>query len=89
MIFLSDPPKRLKNIENHGFDLDEAADCDWTGAVILPGYPGKRGEERFKAILPHRDDLVVVVFSRLGREAISVISMRRANRKERRHHGEG
>ncbi len=84
MIFVYDPPKRLLNLEKHGLDLQDAETCDWTKAVLTPTYSGARGEERFKAVLPLRGDLVAIVLSPLGREAVSVISMRRASRKERR-----
>ena len=84
MIFVCDPPKRRLNLKTHALDLQDAETCDWTKAVVTPTYEGARGEDRFKAVLPFGDQLVTVVFSPLGSEAVSVISMRRASRKERR-----
>lgn len=74
-----DPPKRLTNIAEHeGLDF---ADLDmefFLGSVVVPAKLG-----RSMAIGPFRDTVISVVFVPLGREAISVISMRRATRKER------
>lgn len=82
MIFTYDPPKRALNIANHGFDLADAGSCDWTNALITPSYGVRLGSARFKAVLPFEGELVAVVFQRLGIEALSVISMRRASRRE-------
>jgi uncharacterized DUF497 family protein len=50
------------------------------GAVLFPSY-----RERWVAVGEFRDETVIaVVFVRLGAEAISLVSMRPASRKERR-----
>jgi uncharacterized DUF497 family protein len=41
---------------------------------------------RFRAIGEFEGDIIVVIFATVGTEAISVISMRRASRKERQAH---
>lgn len=53
-------------------------------AAIGPTHPSRTGRARFKALGPmsHRG-IVVVVFSPLGTDAISPISVRTANRKGR------
>ncbi len=78
-----DEPKRPTNLKQHRIDLADPPFCDWESAVIVPSYRGGRGEERFLAVLPLSDRLVSAAFSRLGSEAISVISLRPASRKER------
>ena len=83
-----DEPKRRGNIEAHGLDLADAEVFDWDTALVVPGHPGRDGRARFRAIGRLGGELVVVVFSPLGTEAISVISMRRASRKERKLHGQ-
>lgn len=68
----------------HGLDLADAETFDWEAALVLPGYPGNDGRPRYRAIGRLREDLVALVFSPLGAEAIAVISLRRASRTERR-----
>jgi uncharacterized DUF497 family protein len=73
-----DERKRLANLKNRGLDF---ADLDmefFAGARVLPSYEG-----RFMAIGEFRGSVMTVVFRPLGSEAVSVISMRRASRKER------
>jgi uncharacterized protein len=75
-----DEPKRLANIAKHGgldfADLDEEF---FERSVIVPG----KGN-RLIAVGRLASGAVVVVFVMLGTEGISVVSMRRANRKERK-----
>jgi uncharacterized DUF497 family protein len=74
-----DEPKRAANLEKHGFDFADVDDFDWAAAFIAPSYGG-----RFKAIGLFRDQTIVVVYSYLGTEAISIIGMRPASTRERR-----
>ena len=83
-----DEPKRQANLATHGFDLADAELLDWDNIVIVPGHAAKDGRPRFRAIGLLDDELVTVVFSRLGTEAISVISMRPASNAERKLHEE-
>jgi uncharacterized protein len=81
-----DEPKRQVNIATHGLDLADAESFDWDAALVVPGHSGKGGRPRFRAIGRIGNELVTVVFSRLGAEAISVISLRPASRAERKLH---
>ncbi len=81
-----DEPKRQSNLATHGFDLADAELLDWDEVVIVSGHPANDGRPRFRAIGYLGDELVTVVFSRLGMEAISVISMRSASTVERKLH---
>lgn len=72
MRILWDEPKRLANIDKHGRDFAGLTMEFFAGALVRPT----------------RDDrlegrVVSVIFRPLGREAISVISMRDASRRER------
>lgn len=79
MKILWDEPKRLANVDKHGFDFASLTEAFFAAATILPAKEG-----RFIAIGECGDArVVVVIFVVLGSEAISVISMRRADRKER------
>ena len=83
-----DERKRRSNFIDHGLDFADASDADWEFAIFVPTYPGRRGEPRAVAIMPFRGSLISIVVAPLGREAISLISMRTASRRERRAYAE-
>jgi uncharacterized DUF497 family protein len=79
-----DEPKRLTNFETHGLDFVDARDrFDFEDAMIISSYPGDDARPRFIAIGPLNGRLVTVVFSPLGSDALSLISLRPTSRKER------
>jgi uncharacterized protein len=63
-----DEPKRLKNIETHGLDFADLDPEFFPTALISPAKLA-----RFKAIGPFSDDIIAVIFSTLGSEAVSII----------------
>lgn len=75
----------MTNLENRGLDFAELdldfAELDIEFFATSTVLPAKAG--RFKAIGEFAESIVAVIFKPLGSEAISVISMRRASRKER------
>lgn len=71
-------------LDKHSLDFSEIADFGWKEAIILPSRAGKHGGVRSKAVGYFRDGAAVVIFSLLGTEAVSVISFRPANKKEKR-----
>jgi uncharacterized DUF497 family protein len=79
-----DEPKRQINLATHGLDLADAEWFDWETAIVVPGHPGRDRRPRFRAIGNLDGDLIALIFSPLGSEAIAVISMRRASRAERK-----
>lgn len=81
MIIVWDEPKRRANILNRQMDFADLTLEFFTAAAITPS----RGN-RLQAIGDFHGRLVTVIFRRLGSEAISVISMRRSSRKERKSH---
>ncbi|MBN8996275.1 MAG: BrnT family toxin [Rhizobiales bacterium] len=84
-VFVWDEAKRLANLAKHGYDFAHVeADFDWDDAVTAPTYAGSRREARFKSIGVFEGRLIVVIFAPLGTEAISIISMRPADSRERR-----
>ncbi|HVZ13068.1 MAG TPA: BrnT family toxin [Bauldia sp.] len=78
-----DEPKRLANVDKHGFDFAGIDDFGWENALITPTYA-----RRFKAIGLFRDRIIIVIYARLGDEAISIIGMRRASDRERQQYEE-
>jgi uncharacterized DUF497 family protein len=79
MKIVNDPPKRLLNLKRHQLDFDELTVEFFETAEIVPAKQG-----RYMAINRLGGRVLTVVFKRLGTEAISVISMRPASRKERK-----
>ncbi|PZU95542.1 MAG: hypothetical protein DI527_00610 [Chelatococcus sp.] len=78
-----DEPKRITNLENRGLDFADLTVEFFEIATVVPAK-----QDRFMAIGEFNGEIILaVVFRPLGSEAISVISMRRASRKERRAHG--
>jgi uncharacterized DUF497 family protein len=79
VLIIWDEPKRLANLDKHGLDF-ALVDLDFfAGALVVASAAG-----RFKAVgLIGGVLTAVVIFAPLGQEAVSIISLRRANRKER------
>lgn len=77
MIIVWDEPKRQANLAKHGIDF---AHIDLEFFARAQTGPAKNG--RYFAI-GELDGIIVVIFATLGTEAISIISARPANRRER------
>lgn len=75
-----DEPKRLLNLAKRGFDFADLTLEFFLDATILPA---KRGRLMALGELDGGPTLAVV-FQPLGREGLSVISLRVASRKERK-----
>ena len=78
-----DEPKRLQNLTKHDLDF---ADIDieyFAGSIVVPAKL-----DRFMAIGVLSGDVIATVFAKLGSQGVTVISMRRASRKERKAYEE-
>ena len=89
MLVVWDEPKRETNRQappiGHGLDCADARDrFVWETAMIVSTHASTRGGERFMAIGVLDGTLVTLTFSLLGREAISIISLRTASNRERK-----
>ena len=73
-------PKRLANIDKHGLDFADLDEAYFVDALIVPG--AKKG--RFRGVGANTRGIICVVFAKLGREGVSVISMRPASANERK-----
>jgi len=78
MRILWDEPKRLANIDKHGLDFAEVRPDFFDVAVVRLA---KRN--RMLALGPLDGQLVALIFSSYGKEAISLVSLRVASAKER------
>jgi uncharacterized protein len=74
-----DEPKRQMNIAKHGVDFAEVSVDFFADALFVPAKSG-----RFMAIGKLDGKLTAVVFAPLGKEAVSIVSVRRASIKERK-----
>jgi uncharacterized protein len=82
-----DEPKRLSNLVKHGLDFASIEPSfDFERAIVLPAKPGKSGRPRLKIIGEMNGDLVVLVASPLGAEALAIVSLRPASKQERKLH---
>jgi len=78
-VIVWDEPKRLQALAKRGLDFADLDEEFFLKAAVVPAKAG-----RSMAIGVIHGQVIAVVFSVLGSEAVSVISMRRASRKERR-----
>ncbi len=79
-MILWDEAKRISNLNKHGLDFADLTPEFFEGAVVFPSYGS-----RFVAVGELRGETIIaVVFLPLGTEALSIVSMRLASRKERR-----
>jgi uncharacterized DUF497 family protein len=89
MAMIWDEPKRETNLRFHHLDFADARDhFEWDTALVLPSYSGVRGGQRFIAVGLLKGALVTLVFSPLGSEAISAISLRPASNRERKRYAQ-
>jgi len=82
-----DEAKRAANLAKHGIDFSLAEQFDFEGARISPDERRDYGESRFIALGFVGTRQYVLIFTMRG-EAVRVISMRKANTRESRSHGQ-
>ena len=83
MNILWDKPKRLANLAKHGLDFADLNETFFDSAPVVPSY-----NKRWAGIGKNIRGVIVVVFVTLGKEAVSVISMRPASKNERKLYAE-
>jgi uncharacterized protein len=76
-----DEPKRLANLDKHGLDFADLNEAFFEDALVLPAHNRRWAGKNIRGV-------IVVVFVKLGLEAVSVIGMRPASRNERKLHAE-
>jgi hypothetical protein len=80
-----DDNKQAANKAKHGVDFTAAEGFDWLTAIEAPDNRFPYGEERFIALGLIGNRLHVLIYTR-RREAIRLISLRRANKREREYY---
>jgi uncharacterized DUF497 family protein len=78
---LWDEPKRRTTLSARGLDFAALDIAFFERATIAPARHG-----RYRATGGFGGTIIVVIFARLGAEAVSVVSMRPASRRERKAH---
>jgi len=78
-----DESKRLANLDKHGLDFADLNETFFDTALVLPSHT-----KRWRGIGKNIRGVIVVVFVTLGKEAVSVISMRPASKYERKLYAE-
>lgn len=76
-----DPAKDKSNLDKHSLSLADAEDFEWETAVVREDTRKRYAEPRFEAKGYIGNRLHVMVFC-LRAEAVRVISLRKANKRE-------
>ena len=76
-----DPPKDQSNLNKHGLSLADAEGFEWDTAVVREDTRKPYAEPRFEATGYIGNRLHVMVFC-LRTDAVRVISLRKANKRE-------
>lgn len=82
-----DEVKNAANKAKHGLAFETLTAFDWGGALIVRDGRVEYGESRFKALGAIEDRLCVVIFAERG-NGVRIISLRKANARERKYYGE-
>lgn len=82
-----DPAKDEANLAKHGVSLALARQLDWDVALVWEDDRFSYDEMRMVALAPATDTLYYVAFVDRG-EALRIISLRRAERREVKHYVE-
>lgn len=78
-----DPAKSARNVATRGLPFEKAAGFDWETALVVEDDRRDYGESRFRALGMIEGALHAMAFTP-RRAGIRVISLRRANRRERK-----
>lgn len=77
-----DPEKNARNIRERNLSFELAAEFDFESAVTTEDTRQDYGEPRFRSMGRIASELYALVFTVRG-EALHIISLRKANRRER------
>jgi len=78
MRIIWDEPKRIANLDKHGMDFADLNEKFFDTALVLNAF-----KRRYRAIGVNIRGVISVIFAVYGTEAVSIISMRPANKRER------
>ena len=87
MNFEFDPIKDESNLDKHGSSLANADTFEWETAVVLQDTRKQYAEPRFEATGYIGERLHVMIFCHRS-DAVRVISLRKANKREEKRYAE-
>ena len=87
MLIEFDSAKDIANQKKHGISLSVANELNWEAALVWVDDRYEYNETRMIALAPKTNILYYVAFIDRG-EALRIISVRRANRREVKHYVE-
>ena len=87
MLIEFDSAKDIANQKKHGISLSVANELNWEAALVWVDGRYEYNETRMIALAPKTNILYYVAFVDRG-EALRIISVRRANRREVKHYVE-
>jgi uncharacterized DUF497 family protein len=82
-----DEAKRKSTLHKRGLDFASVDDADWDEALTVEDSRSDYGEERFVSLVPIHGRLCVVAWC-VRAESLRVISLRKANAREKKRHEE-
>jgi hypothetical protein len=82
-----DSAKSERNARERGLPFELVEEFDFDSAWVTRDERKDYGEVRYRAVGPLNDEVVAIAFTMRG-EVVRVISLRRANRKERQSYEE-
>lgn len=82
-----DPAKDESNLDKHGLSLTDAEGFEWETAIVREDTRMKYAEPRFEATGYIGDRLHVMIYCRRS-DAVRVISLRKANKREEKRYAE-
>lgn len=80
-----DEDKRERTLQERGLDFADVVAARWDNALTAEDQREEYGERRFVSLVPIQDRLCVVAWCIRGK-ALRVISLRKANARERRRY---
>lgn len=80
-----DQSKREATLRERGLDFATVAEADWDNALTVEDTRADYAERRFVSLLPIHSRLCVLAWCRRG-DALRVISLRKANSRERKRY---
>lgn len=82
-----DQAKGESNLGKHGLSLADAEDFEWETAIVREDTRKQYAEQRFEAIGYIGERLHVMIYC-LRNDAIRIISLRKANKREETRYAE-
>jgi hypothetical protein len=83
-----DEAKRRENLRKHGVDFAAVEEFDWLHSIASEDESERYGEQRFISIGPIGLELYVLVWTERPGGVVRVISLREADKRERKRHAE-